>query len=114
MCSSDRARAGGFPGAEIILAQLQHGTTEGGGGREQEGRARVGGEARMNDTLAMAEKLETDTTGGFGAAVGAPVAMGYGAARQAAAGTVVAAEQRGRAVACTVSPLPFVPAGFRR
>lgn len=108
------ARAGGFPGAEIILAQLQDGTTRRRVGLRPEGRAPVRGGAPLYATPALAEKLGTVTSGGFGPTVDAPVAMGYVATPQAAPDTVVTAELRGRAVACTVSPLPFVPAGFRR
>ncbi|MBO1326025.1 glycine cleavage system aminomethyltransferase GcvT [Acetobacter sp. TBRC 12305] len=107
-------RAGGFPGAEIILAQLAQGVTRLRVGLRPEGRAPVRGGAPLYTTDSFADGIGRITSGGFGPTVEAPVAMGYVATPHAAAGTRVVAELRGRAVPCTVSALPFVPAGFRR
>ncbi|EHP90369.1 glycine cleavage T C-terminal barrel domain-containing protein, partial [Methylorubrum extorquens] len=54
------------------------------------------------------------TSGGFGPSVGAPVAMGFLPAALTAPGTRVFAEVRGQRLPLVVSPLPFVPAGFKR
>ncbi|MFT9387360.1 glycine cleavage system aminomethyltransferase GcvT [Acetobacter sp.] len=108
------ARAGGFPGAEIVLAQLAQGVTRKRVGLRPDGRAPVRGGAPLYTDSSFADGIGGITSGGFGPTVEAPVAMGYVATPHAAAGTQVVAELRGRAVPCTVSPLPFVPAGFRR
>jgi glycine cleavage system H protein len=74
------ARAGGFPGADRILAELNEGATRKRVGLRPEGRApmRAGVElfAHENDTTPIGHI----TSGGFGPTVGAPVAMGYVAA----------------------------------
>lgn len=108
------ARAGGFPGAEIILAQLSEGTARRRVGLLPEGRAPVRGGAGLFADATLASPVGKVTSGGFGPTVDAPVAMGYVSTSLAQPGQAVAAELRGRAVACTVQALPFVPAGFRR
>lgn len=108
------ARAGGFPGAEIILAQLSEGTARRRVGLLPEGRAPVRGGAGLFADATLANSVGKVTSGGFGPTVDAPVAMGYVSTALAQPGQAVAAELRGRAVPCTVHALPFVPAGFRR
>ncbi|MFT8891778.1 MAG: glycine cleavage system aminomethyltransferase GcvT [Acetobacter papayae] len=108
------ARAGGFPGAEIILTQLSEGTIRRRVGLLPEGRAPVRGGAGLFADATLASPVGSVTSGGFGPTVDAPVAMGYVSTALAQPGQAVAAELRGRAVACTVQALPFVPAGFRR
>lgn len=108
------ARAGGFPGAEIILAQLSEGTARRRVGLLPEGRAPVRGGAGLFADATLANPVGKVTSGGFGPTVDAPVAMGYVSTALAQPGQAVAAELRGRAVPCTVHALPFVPAGFRR
>ena len=108
------ARAGGFPGAEIILAQLSEGTARRRVGLLPEGRAPVRGGAGLFADATLASPVGKVTSGGFGPTVDAPVAMGYVSTALAQPGQAVAAELRGRAVPCTVQALPFVPAGFRR
>ncbi|MGE4522637.1 MAG: glycine cleavage system aminomethyltransferase GcvT [Acetobacter sp.] len=107
-------RAGGFPGAEIILAQLSEGTARRRVGLLPEGRAPVRGGAGLFADATLASPVGKVTSGGFGPTVDAPVAMGYVSTALAQPGQAVAAELRGRAVPCTVHALPFVPAGFRR
>ncbi|GAB3588425.1 glycine cleavage system aminomethyltransferase GcvT [Acetobacter peroxydans] len=107
-------RAGGFPGAEIILAQLSEGTARRRVGLLPEGRAPVRGGAGLFADATLASPVGKVTSGGFGPTVDAPVAMGYVSTALAQPGQAVAAELRGRAVPCTVQALPFVPAGFRR
>ena len=108
------ARAGGFPGAEIILAQLSEGTARRRVGLLPEGRAPVRGGAGLFADATLTSPVGKVTSGGFGPTVDAPVAMGYVSTALAQPGQAVAAELRGRAVPCTVHALPFVPAGFRR
>ena len=54
------------------------------------------------------------TSGGYGATVGGPVAMGYVAAAFATPGAKVAIDVRGRALPATVTELPFVPHRYVR
>ena len=60
------------------------------------------------------EPVGTVTSGGFGATVGAPVAMGYVDAALAEAGTALFADVRGKRLPVGVAALPFVPARYKR
>jgi aminomethyltransferase len=108
------ARAGGFPGAATILAQLASCTARRRVGLKPEGRAPVRHGASLfageNDT-APAGMV---TSGGFGPTLNAPIAMGYVAREAAAAGTRLFAEVRGKRLPVTVSALPFVPTRYKR
>lgn len=110
---STGARPGGFPGAERILAALEHGPARRRVGLLTEGRAPVRAGAPL-----FAEGGESPvgqvTSGGFGPSLGAPLAMGYLPAALAEPGTRVLAELRGQRLPLTVTPLPFRPAGFKR
>lgn len=108
------ARAGGFPGADVILAQLEEGVSRRRVGLLPEGRAPVRGGAPLYADVEFATPLGKVTSGAFGPTVEAPVAMGYVATDYAAPHTSVVAELRGRAVPAVVQALPFVPARFKR
>ena len=108
------ARAGGFPGAGRILAEIEAGPARRRVGLRPEGRAPVRAGAPLFAAEAGGEALGHVTSGGFGPTLGAPVAMGFLPTGLAAPGTRVFAEVRGQRLPATVSPLPFVPAGFKR
>ncbi|MFN5256753.1 MAG: glycine cleavage system aminomethyltransferase GcvT [Limnohabitans sp.] len=108
------ARAGGFPGAAKVLAQLD-GTTP-------EPRLRVGlvGLERVpvrehvelhNDA---GQKVGEVTSGLLAPTADQPVALAYVQAEYAATGTGLKAMVRGKAVPMQVSPLPFVPNRYFR
>lgn len=106
------ARAGGFPGAETILAQLAEGTARRLVGLRPRGRAPVrAGADLVDDDGAM---IGIVTSGGFGPTIGAPVAMGYVADARRARGTVVQAVVRGRQLPTEVTALPFVERRYYR
>lgn len=107
-------REGGFPGAEVILQELETGVTRRRVGLRPEGRAPVRHNAPLYADATLQEGLGRVTSGAFGPTVEGPVAMGYVALSHAAPQTPVFAELRGRAVAATVVALPFVPARFKR
>jgi aminomethyltransferase len=111
---SGGARAGGFPGAEIVLAELVEGPARKRVGLRPEGRAPM----REGVVLYAAPDDETPigqiTSGGFGPTVGGPVAMGYVPLAQAVPGTTVYGELRGKRLPLTVTALPFTPANFKR
>ncbi len=108
------ARAGGFPGAHTILAQLTDGVSRKRVGLRPEGRApmREGVELFASDNGGTS--VGTITSGGFGPTVGGPVAMGYLKSDLSDLGTVVYGELRGKRLPLTVTALPFVPANFKR
>jgi aminomethyltransferase len=107
------ARAGGFPGADIILPQLGAGASRRRVGLRPEGRAPV----RTGAALFTAERqapVGTVTSGVFGPSADAPVAMGYVPAALVKAGTRLQADLRGNRIAIGVCDLPFVPTRYKR
>jgi len=109
---SKRRRAeGGFPGADLILKRLAEGAPTKRVGLAIEGRlpAREGAEIFAGDT-----KVGTVTSGGFAPTVGGPIAMGYVDTAQSAPGTALQIEVRGKRLAATVTPMPFVPHHYVR
>jgi len=108
------ARAGGFPGAAKVLAQLD--------GSAPAQRLRVGlvGLERVpvrehvelhNDA---GQKVGEVTSGLLAPTADQPVALAYVQAEYAASGTRLNAMVRGKAVPMQVSPLPFVPNRYFR
>ncbi|MEM8843032.1 MAG: glycine cleavage T C-terminal barrel domain-containing protein, partial [Pseudomonadota bacterium] len=107
-------RAGGFPGADRISAELADGP----------GRRRVGlspdGRAPMREGTALFASETADTlcgtvtSGGFGPTVAAPVSMGYVPAELAPPGTRLFGEVRGKRLPVTVAKLPFITPTYKR
>ena len=111
---SGGAREDGFPGAEIILKEIETGAARKRVGLRPEGRApmREGVELYTSEDAETA--IGTITSGGFGPTVGGPVAMGYLPADLSDIGTEVFGELRGKRLPLTVVSLPFTPANFKR
>jgi aminomethyltransferase len=107
-------RAGGFPGAEIILEQIENGVARKRVGLRPEGRApmRAGTVIFANET--DDKPIGTVSSGGFGPTFEGPVAMGYVAIEHSEIGTELFAELRGKRLPLTVAAMPFVPANFKR
>jgi aminomethyltransferase len=108
------ARAGGFPGADKILAQIENGTSRQRVGLKPEGRAPVRDGAQLFADASSSEPLGSVTSGSFGPSIGAPIAMGYLPTPHAAIGGTVFAEVRGQRLPLCVSNLPFVPHSYKR
>jgi aminomethyltransferase len=108
------ARAGGFPGAAKILAQLEEGAPRRRVGLKAEGRAPVREGAALFADSTSTEKIGNVTSGGFGPSLNAPVAMGYLPSSLAAVGTAVFAEVRGQRLPLKVASTPFVPNTYKR
>ena len=70
-------RAGGFPGADIILGQLASGAPRKRVGLLPEGRAPMREGVEIFDAAEGGSNVGQVTSGGFGPTVGGPVAMGY-------------------------------------
>ena len=111
---SGGARAGGFPGADKILAQLENGAPRRRVGLRPEGRAPVREGAPLFADSASSEQIGAVTSGGFGPSINAPIAMGYLPSAQAAIGGSVFAELRGQRLPLRVAPMPFVPNTYKR
>jgi len=108
------ARAGGFPGAEIILDQLEHGGPRRRVGLRPEGRAPVRAGAPLYTEMDAIAPVGSVTSGGFGPSLDAPIAMGYLPAALSAPGTRVFAELRGKRLPVTVATLPFIVPKYKR
>jgi len=107
-------RAGGFPGADLIQAQLEQGAPRRRVGFKPEGRAPVREGAPLFADAASSEPIGTVTSGGFGPSLNAPVAMGYLPTPLATPGGLVFAELRGQRLPLRISPMPFVPNTYKR
>ncbi|SFR40273.1 glycine cleavage system aminomethyltransferase GcvT [Litoreibacter janthinus] len=108
------ARAGGFPGADVILAELEAGAPRKRVGLLPEGRAPMREGVPLYAGAEGGSQIGTITSGGFGPSVEAPVAMGYVTADFAAPDTKVYGELRGKRLPLTVTKMPFTPANFKR
>lgn len=106
-------RAGGFPGADIILEQIATKDVQ----RKRVGlvgqtKAPVREGAELFD--AEGNKVGVVTSGTAGPNAGKPVSMAYVRTDLAAIGTEVFAEVRGKKLPMTVEKMPFVPQRYYR
>jgi aminomethyltransferase len=108
------ARAGGFPGADVILPQLTDGPARLRVGLLPDGRAPMREGVELFGTASGGAAIGCVTSGGFGPSVEAPVAMGYVPAAQATVGTQLWGEVRGKRLPVTVAALPFRPSTYKR
>ncbi len=110
---ADGERAGGFPGAEIILEQIK---------TKDVARKRVGLVGQSKAPVREGSKLfdandneiGVVTSGTFGPTKGVPVAMAYVKTELAQLGTEIFAEVRGKKLPMTVEKMPFVPQNYYR
>ncbi|MCO7571342.1 glycine cleavage system aminomethyltransferase GcvT [Pseudomonas chlororaphis] len=109
---ADGARAGGFPGAEVIFAQQQGGVARKRVGLLPQERTPVREGAEIVD--AEGNIIGSVCSGGFGPTLGGPLAMGYLDIQHCALDTPVAAIVRGKKVPMLVSKMPFVPQRYYR
>ncbi|MCX8099247.1 MAG: glycine cleavage system aminomethyltransferase GcvT [Casimicrobiaceae bacterium] len=111
---SGGTRAGGFPGAERILAELDDPSrvVRRRVGLKPEGRAPIREGVTLIDS--NGREIGRVTSGGFGPSLNAPIAMGYVETAYAAVGTELAALVRGAPIPVRVVELPFVPHRYQR
>jgi aminomethyltransferase len=101
-----KSRRQGFPGAEAILRQMESGAPSRRVGILPQGRQPLReGTILLDDNQIVIGKI---TSGGFGASVAGPIAMGYVKKPWAAAGSRFHAEVRGKWIPCQTAKLPFV------
>jgi aminomethyltransferase len=107
-----RRAEGGFPGAAVILEQLEHGPPRRLVGIRPDGRApaREGTGIQDQDGRPVGEV----TSGGFGPTVGGPVAIGYVESSRAGPDTMLQLAIRDRPHPARVVKLPFVPHRYQR
>ncbi|PIQ50899.1 MAG: glycine cleavage system protein T [Comamonadaceae bacterium CG12_big_fil_rev_8_21_14_0_65_59_15] len=112
---SGGARAGGFPGASKILAELA--ATTGATSRKRVGLMaleRVPVREHVEIQSTSGEKIGEVTSGLLGPTIDQPIAMAYVPPAYAALGTQVNAIVRGKAVPMKVVAMPFVPTNYYR
>jgi aminomethyltransferase len=109
---ADGVRAGGFPGAEIILKQIAEGVGRKRVGIQPAGKAPVRDGAELIDT--SGQPVGKVTSGGFGPSIGKPIAMGYVATPHAQPGAELQALVRGKPHPVRVAKLPFVQQRYYR
>ena len=109
--SKRRKLEGGFPASERLLAQLHNGPP-----RLRVGLAVEGKAPAREGALVFAGDVQVGvvTSGGFSPSLSRPIAMGYVAAGHAGDGTALEIEVRGRRLAATVVPMPFVQKNYKR
>tara|TARA_R110002049_G_scaffold44314_3_gene129708 strand:- start:175 stop:1284 length:1110 start_codon:yes stop_codon:yes gene_type:complete len=109
---SGGARAGGFPGAEVILANMP----------DQSPMCRVGlkGESKrpLRDAQAVFDvegrEVGEISSAAYGASVGGPIAMAFVERGVAAPGTQLSVASRDKRIPATVVALPFIPPRYHR
>ena len=105
-------KQGGFPGADVILAEFEH----------PPARCRVGlrpdGQIPVRPPSAIWDSEDNQcglvTSGGYGPTVEGPIAMGYVDRAVARTGSKLYAKRRDKMIALTVVKLPFVRHNYRR
>ena len=110
--SKKRRDAGDFPGAYRIMQELA----------EEPARVRVGlkvlegAPAREGAEIAdeSGAVIGRVTSGGFAPSLNAPIAMGYVPPEHAGHGSKLKVIVRGKAQACEITPMPFVPHRYVR
>jgi aminomethyltransferase len=107
-------RSGGFPGADVILAELANGASKKRVGLRPDGRAPMREGVQLFAGLDDEMPIGNITSGGFGPTVGGPITMGYVPIEYTAQGTAIFGELRGKRQPLTVMALPFVPSNFKR
>jgi aminomethyltransferase len=108
------AREGGFPGADTILDQLEHGAPRRRVGLQADGRAPVRENAPLFIDATSSNAIGKVTSGGFGPSVNGPVAMGYVPTPLSSAGSPISAEVRAQRLPMRVAKLPFVAPTYQR
>jgi aminomethyltransferase len=111
---SGGARAGGFPGAEKILAAIDHPAP---GSRKRVGLVALERVPVREHTVLQdieGKPIGEVTSGLLGPTVDKPVAMGYVPIEFAALGTRIHAIVRGKVVPMEVAAMPFNPTNYFR
>lgn len=108
------ARAGGFPGAERILAELDQGAARRRVGLLPETRAPMRAGTPLFATPDGGAPIGHVTSGAFGPSLQAPVSMGYVTGEFAQTGTRIYGEVRGKYLPVLVADMPFRPSTYKR
>ena len=107
-----RREEANFPGAEIVVKQINEGVSKKRVGIVPEGRAPAREGTEIQNMAG--ETIGTVTSGGFGPSFGGPIAMGYVANLQSDADTQVQLIVRGKPMPARIAAMPFVPQNYRK
>ncbi len=107
------ARAGGFPGADAVLAELAAPLARVRLGLRPEGRAPIREGVPLFAAAEGGAVIGTVSSGGFGPSAGGPIAMAILPA-ELTPGTTIWAELRGKRLPVAIAPLPFHQPGYKR
>jgi aminomethyltransferase len=107
-------RAGGFPGADRILAELDTGPARLRVGLLPDGRAPMRAGTAIFASETGGEQIGHVTSGAYGPSIGRPMSMGYVATALAATGTPLWGEVRGKRLPVNVTDMPFRPSTYKR
>ncbi len=110
---ADGQRAGGFPGADPILHQMEAGAPRRRVGLRPEGRAPMRAGVPLFDAAEGGQQIGTVTSGGFGPSVGGPIAMGL-IDSAVPDGAMIYGEVRGKRLPARQSALPFQKQTYKR
>jgi aminomethyltransferase len=108
------ARAGNFPGADVVLEQLERGASRRRVGLKPRERTPVRAGALLYADASASQSVGTVTSGTFGPSAAGPVAMGYVPRALSAPKTLLFADVRGNRLPVEVTELPFVPHRYKR
>lgn len=108
------ARAGGFPGSDRILDELENGTARTRIGLRPDGRAPMRAGTEIYASQDADSPIGCVTSGAFGPSIAAPMSMAYIASEQAAPDTLIFGDVRGKRLPATVTKMPFRPATYKR
>lgn len=108
------ARAGGFPGADRILTELESGVTRTRCGILPDGRGAMREGTQLFAAAEDTEPMGQVTSGCFGPSCDRSIAMGYLPPALATPGTRIFGEVRGKRIGAEVTTLPFYPHQYRR
>ncbi len=107
-------RAGGFPGADRILSELENGASRRRIGILPDGRAPMRAHTMLFADETSDAAIGEITSGAFGPTIERPMSMGYVTTEFATTGTTIYAEVRGKRLPATVADMPFRPSTYKR
>jgi aminomethyltransferase len=109
---ADGARAGGFPGADVIFARIENKPALRRVGLSVEGKRPV----RDGQTVVDSDGKPVGEicSAGYGASVGRPIAMAYIQRELGEPGTALAVDVRGKLLPVIVTRMPFIPQRYYR
>lgn len=107
-------RAGGFPGADRILSELENGAARRRVGVLPQGRAPMRAGTALFADETDESPIGSITSGAFGPSIEGPMSMGFVPTEFATTGTTVFAEVRGKRLPATIADMPFRPSTYKR